>query len=150
MKILKTVMTMVFIITISILAGCGDELISPAGQNTFSEKSSVTKPETSNDIERYHSSISLKPHNSHTYTYENTGYYKFNSISILNCGNTKGSLEISGYSDDQAFILGCNSKGFEALSIIIVNTTNETVDLDVFLTGSKIRTGNSHPPYKLD
>lgn len=150
MKILKTVMTLVFIITILILAGCSDDLISPPGQNTFSEKSSVTTPETSNDIERYHSNISLKPHTSYSYSYDNTGYYKFNSISILNCGYTKSGIEISGYMDDLAFILGCNSIGFEASSITIVNTTDKTADLDVFLSGSKIRTGHSHPPYKMD
>ena len=150
MKNLKTVSVILFIITLSIITGCGDESVSPAGQSTFSEKNSVTAQETSKDIERYHSVISLKPHGSYSYSYENTGYYKFNSISILNCGNTKNDLDISGYMDDMAFILGCNSKGFEAGSITIVNTRDETVDLDVFLSGSKIKSGNHYPPYKLD
>lgn len=146
MKTLKTLTAIIIICTLNVIAGCSDDIISPTVQSSVTEKNSFTKNESSDDIERYHSNISLKPHDSYTYTYENTGYYKFNSISILNCGNTKGSLDISGYSDDQAFVLGCNSKGFDAWSITIVNTTRESVNLDVFLSGSKIRISHPHLP----
>jgi hypothetical protein len=89
--------------------------------------------------EKFYTKLSLKPNQSHDLNFENTGYYTFNSISILNCGDTKNGIEVSGYGDDLALILGCNSSGFSVNSINIINMSDRKVDLDIFLTGSKTR-----------
>lgn len=145
MKAVRSATAAIIFLALIITAGCSDEILSPAGRPGEKKVNSKTNPESSEDIQRFHSNISLKPNDVFIYSYENTGYYKFNSISILNCGNTKGSLEISGYYDDQAIMLGCNSNGFEAYAINIVNTTGETVNLDVFLSGTKTRTIKNNP-----
>ena len=148
MKTLKSATAIVTICILSILTGCSDQLITPVTQSTVSDLKLNTAEENIKDLLRYKSKISLKPNESYSYSYENTGFYSFKSISILNCGDFKSGLDISGYMDDQAIILNCNSSGFYVWSITIVNTTGEAVDLDVTLTGSKKKVIYNNPPVK--
>ena len=148
MKTLKSVKAIAVICVLSFLAGCSDQLISPVTQNTGSDHKINIAEENTKDVLRYQSKISLKPNESYSFSYESTGFYSFNSISVLNCGDIKSGLDISGYMDDQAIILDCNSTGFYVWSITIVNTTGEAVDLDVTLTGSKKRVIHHNPPVK--
>jgi len=148
MKTLKSVTAIAVICVLSVLTGCSDQLISPVTQSTGSGHNLNTVEENIKDVLRYQSKISLKPNESYSYSYESTGFYSFNSISVLNCGDFKSGLDISGYMDDQAIILDCNSTGFYVWSITIVNTTGEAVDLDVTLTGSKKRVIHHNPPVK--
>ena len=148
MKTLKSVKAIAVICVLSFLAGCSDQLITPATQSAGSDHNVITAEENIKDVLRYQSKISLKPNESYSFSYESTGFYSFNSISVQNCGDFKTGLDISGYMDDQAIILDCNSTGFYAWSITIVNTTGEAVDLDVTLTGSKKRVIHHNPPVK--
>ena len=148
MKTLKSATAIFIIFVLSILTGCSDQLISPVAQSSGSDQKVNIAEENTKDVLKYQSKISLKPNESYSYSYENTGFYSFSSISVLNCGDIKSGLDISGYMDDQAIILDCNSTGFYAWSITIVNTTGEAVDLDVTLTGSKKRVIIQNPPVK--
>ena len=148
MKTLKSVKAIAVICVLSFLAGCSDQLMTPATQSAGSDHNVITAEENIKDVLRYQSKISLKPNESYSFSYESTGFYSFNSISVQNCGDFKTGLDISGYMDDQAIILDCNSTGFYAWSITIVNTTGEAVDLDVTLTGSKKRVIHHNPPVK--
>ncbi len=148
MKTLKSATAIMVICVLSILTGCSDQILTPVTQSSGSDLKVNIAEENKSDVLRYQSKISLKPNQSYSYSYESTGFYSFNSISVLNCGDTKSGLDISGYMDDQALTLDCNSTGFYVWSITIVNTTGEAVDLDVTLTGSKKRVIYHNPPVK--
>jgi hypothetical protein len=135
MKNLKSVAAAVIFSVLTFIAGCSDQIISPVSQSNGPDKvTSSGEAKTKADV--YHTVISLKPRQVYTFDSQNTIFKSFNSISVLNCGDTKSGIEIFGYSNDAVMVLGCNSKDFYAYSITVENRTSASVDLDVFLTGS--------------
>lgn len=134
MKKIKSTVIAVMFMVLTIMTGCSDQIVSPFSQSTGPDAvSNASDIKKNPDV--FYSKITLKPRQAHTYSTKNTIFSSFNSISVLNCGDTKSSVEILGYTNDAVMILGCNSKGFIANSITIENKTQNSVELDVFLTG---------------
>ncbi|MBK8552120.1 MAG: hypothetical protein IPL53_14085 [Ignavibacteria bacterium] len=131
---IKSTITAVMVMLLSIMTGCSDQIVSPFSQSTGPDAVS-NAPGIKKNPDVFYSKITLKPRQAFTYSHKNTVFSSFNSISILNCGDAKSSVEILGYLNDVVMVLGCNSKGFIANSITIENKTQNSVELDVFLTG---------------
>lgn len=134
MKKIKSTITAVMFMVLAIMTGCSDQIVSPFSQSTGPEAVS-NAPGIKKNPDVFYSKITLKPRQVYTYSTSNTIFSSFNSISVLNCGDTKSSIEILGYINDVVMVLGCNTKGFIANSITVQNKTQKSIELDVFLTG---------------
>ncbi len=132
-KIKSTVLA-VLLIVLFIMSGCSEDVISPLSENGETGKA-ASDADATIDSKKFHSKISLKPRQTVEFHAGNTIFRSFNSISILNCGITKSSLEILGYANDAILLLSCNSNDFFAYSITIENKTRSSIELDVFLGG---------------
>jgi len=142
MTTLKTFQTVFLIAAISILAGCNDEITSLVSVSQEQKKAAEPESEENLSTNSFHSKIILSPGQSGSFSYENTGFYRFNSILIPECDEIKNDIEVTGYLDDQALVLGCSAKEFWVASVTITNISVHKIELDIHLTGSKVRVTN--------
>lgn len=138
MRALKMIQTAIAVIVISVLGGCSDQLLTPAasGDTTGSVEINSAGNQTANNV--FHSKIGLKPYQSYSFDYVNTGFFTFNSIWISG-REAKSKLEIFGYLDDEVLVLNEESKGFFVRTISIQNITSQALEIDVTLSGSRVK-----------
>ncbi len=142
MTTLKTFQTVFLTAAISILAGCSDEITSLVSVSQEQKKAAEPEAEENLSTNSFHSKIILSPGQSGSFSYENTGFYRFNSILIPECNEIKNDIEVTGYLDDLALVLGCSAKEFWVASVTITNISVHKIELDIHLTGSKVRVTN--------
>lgn len=138
MKALKMIQTAIAVIVISVLAGCSDQLISPTASNDTNNSVEINSAgnQAANNV--FHSKIGLKPYQSYSFDYLNTGFFTFNSIWVAD-KEVKSKLEIFGYLDDEVIVLNEESKGFFVRTISIQNVTSKALEIDVTLSGSRVK-----------
>ncbi len=140
MKTIKMFQIAAVMLVLSFAAGCGDQLISPTESVTTENQSMELKSAASgNEKNVFSAKIRIKPNQSFSFNYSNTGYYEFNLFSITNCDGSPKAFEVIGYSDDEQILLSCSSSGFVATSISIQNLASDILELDVVLSGSKAK-----------
>lgn len=135
MKTIKALQITLAILVLTVLVGCRDEIVSSPPQGPDNKKELNAEQISSNNI--FQAQIKIQPGQVETFNHLNTGFYTFNSISILNCPEKRNILEITGSMDDELLLLECSSKGFSAKSIFIRNKSSNTIEVNLILRGSK-------------
>ncbi len=139
MKTINKVLLTAMILILTILTGCTENILTPNKEITGTGQKNDRAVHETRQVKGHQSKVELKQHEIFTLNYTNTGFYNFDAISVVNNSATQSALEIIGYSDDEAFLLGSNSKGFWVSSITIENKSPGNVSLDVYVTGSKYK-----------
>lgn len=139
------------ITVLSVLTGCSDQITSSGNTESVSSAShGVTSASTVHrDKPVFKSQIRLKPNRSYTFRYENSGFATINYIKVdylndITDSQTDkcSSFQITGKNNFEKNQLSCESKGFNANEISILNLTDKFLDLEVTLDGIK---GNKSP-----
>lgn len=90
--------------------------------------------------------IRIKPYRTYVFDASNTGFRKITSIDISELSqneadvNVRSCLDFAIYGDSEndAFI-NCHSNGFEYKKLTVENLTSKFLELDVSLTGVKVK-----------
>ncbi|MEO8664761.1 MAG: hypothetical protein ABI462_04625 [Ignavibacteria bacterium] len=141
----KIYRTAILMLVLSILAGCSDEITSPVTESGGHETAIKQEAQENLSTNFFHGKVLLKPRQSYSFSYENTGFYRFNAVSVTNCEDIKNDIEVTGYMDDEAITLGCSTKDFWVKSITVTNISGHKTEIDIYLTGTKIRVSEPGP-----
>lgn len=134
MKTLKTFQIAVTITIVSLFIGCSDSFITQNERELNSNQSaSSSEFKSKNQVSM---KVKLDSYGSYSFDQSNTGFYTFSSIYIPDCMRLSSNYEITGYGDDFAVSLDCDSKDFSVWSITVYNNSNSQVETDIILTGS--------------
>jgi len=145
MKTLKIVITVILIYTGTYFSGCNNEFSSPVNSK-ISDAEKLNSDELHLDS-AIHRIIKLKPHQTYTFNYLNTGFRIFRSLNAPNCEELENIIQIRGYADDGEVFIECGDNNFSALEVNIINLTSGYVYLDLTLTGSRKIINTIHQPY---
>lgn len=138
MKTFKTLQIAVTITVISLFIGCSDSFITQnESELNTTQTASSSESKSKNQVSM---KIKLDSHDSYSFDQSNTGFSTFNSIYIPNCMSLSTNYEITGYGDDFAISLDCDSKDFSVWSITVYNNSHSPIETDVYLTGSTDKT----------
>lgn len=140
MKLNKLFKLAIVLSVISVFTGCSDEINAPSMSPPIAYSGSeFEQQEISTSV--FRTNISLKPGQSYSFDYSNTGFYTVNFIMVTTCDN----VEIKGYNDDELIFLSCYSSGFTAKTIRIKNISSEIIEPVVYLKGSDKKNINPDP-----
>jgi len=134
MKTSKLVRAIAVTAILTIFTGCSEDMLTPSDisyTKTENIESSVSIPK-----KIFTQTLKLGPYETYSFDFSNTGFYKFNSIFVTDCAKLHKNYEISGYDDDQAIVLECDSRNINVASITIQNITSQTIEVEIYLTGS--------------
>lgn len=146
MKAIKMFQATIVFAAFLIIGGCSDEIMSPVVPDSKTVSGQVNEINLQNEKESTYDSfrtkISLKPGQTHSFDFSNTGFYNFSQILLTTCSD----IEVIGYNDDELIWLNCSSTGFYARSITVRNLSKDLVNPEVILKGS---TKKSPDPLKI-
>lgn len=139
------------ITVLSLMTGCSDQITSSGNSESVTSAShGVMSASTVNrDKPVFKTQIRIKPNRSYTFRHDNTGFTTLSYIKVEYLNDITDSksdkcsnFQITGKNNFEKNQLSCESKGFNANEISILNLTNKFLDLEVTLDGVK---GNKSP-----
>lgn len=127
----KQITAALLMMILSIITGCSDEYLSPLSS------SGTNKTFTSDEVPSTHFETvrELKAGETILFHKNNTGLTTIEAISIEQCDKLMQQLEVTGYTGDMGYVLGCDLKGFAVRTVMIRNISNRDVSINIHLYG---------------
>lgn len=148
MKKVNQIAAVMVLLIITALTGCSDEITSAGDLTSRGKGKPVVEPVDRNlSYSDFRTSIKIEPQTSYTFNASNTPYTKLTSVDIdrvyeynndellPECEN----LVVYASTLGKKYSIGCQASNINSEQITIENTSPETVQLKVVLTGVKVK-----------